>query len=72
MASIAQIIGTLLMIYSSTHGLAGPTSAMVQSQGIVHVLLCALFLGLIPSMLDILGLVCAIIGAIIMSVDFPI
>lgn len=28
-ASICQIVGTLFMIYSSTHGLAGPTSAMV-------------------------------------------
>ena len=29
-ASFGQIIGTLLMIYASTYGLAGPSSAMVQ------------------------------------------
>ena len=28
-ASFGQIIGTLLMIYASTYGLAGPSSAMV-------------------------------------------
>lgn len=28
-ASLAQIIGTFLMIYASTYGLAGPSSAMV-------------------------------------------
>ena len=30
-ASIFQILGTMLMIYSATYGLAGPASAMVQS-----------------------------------------
>lgn len=29
-ASFGQILGTLLMIYASTYGLAGPSSAMVQ------------------------------------------
>ena len=29
-ASFGQIMGTLLMIYASTYGLAGPSSAMVQ------------------------------------------
>ena len=28
-ASFGQIMGTLLMIYASTYGLAGPSSAMV-------------------------------------------
>jgi hypothetical protein len=28
-ASFGQILGTLLMIYASTYGLAGPSSAMV-------------------------------------------
>ena len=34
-ASIFQILGTMLMIYSATFGLAGPASAMVQSQCVV-------------------------------------
>ena len=44
LASVAQITGTLLMIYASTYGLAGSSSAMVQSQGVVHVLLASIFL----------------------------
>ncbi len=38
-ASACMFLGTLLMIYASTHGLAGPCTAMVQSQGVVHVLM---------------------------------
>ena len=34
-ACIFQILGTMLMFYSATYGLAGPASAMVQSQCIV-------------------------------------
>ena len=66
-ASIAQITGTLLIIYASTYGLAGPSSAMVQSQGVVHVLLATIFLSQIPSRTDILGLCSAVLGAIIMA-----
>ena len=59
----------MLMIYSATFGLAGPASAMVQSQCVVHTILAAFFLNEIPKLLDIIGIACAITGAIVMSVD---
>lgn len=59
------------MIYSATFGLAGPASAMVQSQCVVQTILAAVFLGDIPKTLDVVGIACAITGAIIMSVDIP-
>jgi len=59
------------MIYAATYGLAGPSSAMVQSQGVIHVLLGAIFLNSYPSYMDFMGLSCAIIGATIMSVKIP-
>jgi drug/metabolite transporter (DMT)-like permease len=68
-ASIFQILGTVLMIYSATYGLAGPASAMVQSQCIIQTALAAIFLHDKPSTLDIVGIGCAVIGAIIMSVE---
>jgi uncharacterized membrane protein len=70
-ASMCNIIATLLMIYAATYGLAGPSSAMVQSQGLIHVLLSAVFLSAYPSNMDLIGLSLAIIGATIMSVEFP-
>mmetsp|Transcript_9422 Transcript_9422/g.15876 ORF Transcript_9422/g.15876 Transcript_9422/m.15876 type:complete len:88 (-) Transcript_9422:69-332(-) len=57
------------MIYSATYGLAGPSSAMVQVQGLFHTLLSAIFLKIIPNQLQTAGLMCAITGAIVMSVD---
>jgi hypothetical protein len=57
------------MIYSATFGLAGPASAMVQSQCVVHTILATIFLGDIPKPLDIIGILCAITGAVVMSVD---
>ena len=59
----------MLMIYSATFGLAGPASAMVQSQCVVHTILATIFLGDIPKLLDIVGIACAITGAVVMSVD---
>ena len=60
------------MFYSATYGLAGPASAMVQSQCIVQTILAAVFLGAIPSTMDIIGICCAITGAVVMSVDFDL
>jgi drug/metabolite transporter (DMT)-like permease len=57
------------MIYSATYGLAGPASAMVQSQCVVHTILAAVFLDDVPRPLDIAGILCAIFGAVVMSVD---
>ena len=68
-AAIFQIVGTLLFMYASTFGLAGPTCAMVQFQSIVHTCLSALFLGILPSMPDLIGIFCALIGGAIMTVD---
>lgn len=59
----------MLMIYSATFGLAGPASAMVQSQCVVHTILATIFLHDIPNLLDIIGIFCAITGAVVMSVD---
>jgi len=70
-ASFFMVCGTLLMIYASTYGLAGPTSAMVQCQGLVHTLLSAFILGQIPSISAIIGLCFAITGALIMGLEFP-
>jgi len=70
-ASLCNIIATLLMIYAATYGLAGPSSAMVQSQGVIHVLLSAIFLSQYPSTMDYIGLTCAITGATIMSIEIP-
>ena len=67
-ASFAQICGTGLLIYASTYGLAGPSSALAQCQGLVHVLLSALCLGLLPSRLDLAGVLCAIAGSAVMSI----
>ena len=69
-AAIFQILGTLLMFYSATYGLAGPASAMVQSQCIIQTILAAVFLGAIPNTLDVIGMCFAITGAVVMSVDF--
>mgnify|MGYP006103633369 CR=1 FL=1 len=60
------------MIYSATFGLAGPASAMVQSQCVVHTVLATIFLGDIPQALDIIGIACAITGAVVMSVDIDL
>lgn len=68
-ACCAQIIGTCLMIYASTKGLAGPSSAMVQVQGLIHTLLSVVFLKVYPSRMQQVGLLCAILGAFVMSVD---
>lgn len=64
-----QILGTALMIYASTFGLAGPASAMVQCQALVQIILVSIQFGKIPSGLQIAGVGLAIIGAVIMSVD---
>jgi len=58
------------MIYAATFGLAGPASAMVQCQSIVHTLLAAVFLKVYPTTLDCIGILCAILGAIVMTIDF--
>ena len=71
-ASVFQITGTLLMIYAATYGLAGPASAMVQSQCVIHTILVAVFLEEYPTILSCIGILCAIIGAIIMTVDFSL
>ena len=71
-ACMFQIFGTILMIYSATFGLAGPASAMVQSQCVVHTVLATIFLHEIPKLLDIVGIACAITGAIVMSVDIDL
>lgn len=68
-ASFGQIMGTSLMIYASTYGLAGPASAMVQVQGLIHTSLSMQVLKIIPSPMQMVGLFCAIIGAIVMSVE---
>ena len=70
-ASLCNIIATSLMIYAATYGLAGPSSAMVQSQGVIHVLLSAVFLNAYPNAMDYMGLSCAIIGATVMSIEIP-
>ena len=69
-ASFGQIVGTLLMIYASTYGLAGPASAMVQVQGLFHTVMSAIFLNVYPTGLQTLGLTSAILGAAVMSVEF--
>lgn len=48
-ASFGQIVGTILMIYAATKGLAGPSSAMVQVQGLFHTTMSAVFLGTYPN-----------------------
>lgn len=70
-ASMGQIFGTMLMIYAATYGLAGPSSAMVQVQGIFHITLSALFFHVIPNNMQIIGILCSVAGATIMSVDIP-
>ena len=60
------------MIYAATFGLAGPASAMVQSQCVVHTILVAVFLKIYPTALDCVGIACAILGAIVMTVDFSL
>lgn len=62
----------MLMIYSATFGLAGPASAMVQSQCVVQTILAAVFLHDIPKPLDIVGIACAITGAVVMSIDIDL
>lgn len=42
-AAVFQVLGTMLMIYASTFGLAGPASAMVQIQAIVQTILIVIF-----------------------------
>lgn len=70
-ASFCMVSGTILMIYSATYGLAGPASAMVQCQGLIHTLISAFVLGQIPSVSAIIGMCFAVLGATIMGFDLP-
>lgn len=57
------------MIYAATYGLAGPASAMVQIQCVVHTILEAVFNKIIPSPMSMIGIACAITGAAVMSIN---
>lgn len=50
-ASFFVIIGRMFLMYAATYGLAGPSSAMVQTQGLFHTMFSAIFLGIYPSSL---------------------
>ena len=69
--SFCMVIATMLVIYATTYGLAGPASAMVQCQGLVHTLISAFVLGQIPSCSVMMGMCFAICGTVIMGFDIP-
>lgn len=66
-----QIAGIFLLTYATTYGLAGPASSMVQVQGLVHTILGAIVMGVYPSGIQWLGILCSISGAVVMSLDLP-
>jgi drug/metabolite transporter (DMT)-like permease len=68
-ASFCQIAGTCLCIYAATNGLGGPSSAMIQVQGLIHTILSATVHGIVPNFLQCMGIFCALFGAFVMSVD---
>jgi drug/metabolite transporter (DMT)-like permease len=43
LAAIANCVGTICLNYATTEGLAGPASAMIQCQGLIHVILSSYF-----------------------------
>ena len=70
-AAFGQIFGTILMIYAATKGLAGPSSAMVQVQGLFHTSMSAVFLNMYPNSQQCVGLLCSMAGAIVMAIEMP-
>jgi len=65
----SYIAGNQAIIYACTFGLAGPAAAMVQVQLVVHILLGVIFEHAIPTWMEDLGIVCAIAGALVMTLE---
>ncbi len=63
-ASFFSIIALIFLSHAMASGFAGPVSALANVQPIVHTSLNAIFLGEIPTWLQILGLTFGLAGAV--------
>jgi drug/metabolite transporter (DMT)-like permease len=68
LASIFQMITSLVGLNATVKGLGGPTSAIMQTQSVVCTILNCIFLGLIPTIWQAIGSLLAISGVAIMMI----
>lgn len=62
------MICSLVGLNAAVIGLAGPTSAILQTQAIVCTILNAVFIGIIPTLLQLGGSLLALSGVIFMMI----
>ena len=67
---MGNILGLILSNYACTYGLAGPANAIMQVQGIIHVLLSCLFQGAILTGNQYLGIFFLFAGGVVMAMDW--
>ena len=67
-ASVFQMLTSLVGLNCVVKGLGGPTSAILQTQSVVGTVLNAIFLGLIPTIFQLMGSLIALSGVIIIMI----
>ena len=65
-ASLLLMLTSVMGLFAMVKGLAGPTSAILSTNSIVQTLLSAVFLGLIPTLMQAIGSVIAVGGVVCM------
>ena len=66
LASLARMICAFVSLNCMVKGLAGPTSAIIQTNSIVQIIMNALFLAMIPTLMQAAGALIAIGGVVIL------
>lgn len=70
LSAMANILGLICSNYATNYGLAGPANAIMQVQGVIHVLLSCLFQGAMVTANQYAGILFLIAGGVVMSIDW--
>ena len=68
--SMLNIVGLVLINYAQAYGLAGPAAAISLLQGVIHVILSAIFMGQSVTTKQYVGSFLLIVGGVVMSIDW--
>ncbi len=67
-ASIFQMITAMVGLNAITRGLGGPTTAILQTQAVLGIIMNAIFLGFIPTLMQVFGSIIAFGGVATMLI----
>lgn len=68
--SFIYLVAIILYNYSVTHGLSGPTCAIVQQMSVIVTLLQFVVDGKVPRANEMVGIAMCLVGGLVISLDF--